>query len=63
MAVFGAGPEPPRFTLEWKHHPLPVAYVVSLLTAIALFNGVPYLEELWRGLKAARHPHRTAAAE
>jgi hypothetical protein len=53
LALFGAGPEPARFDLIWKQEPLPVAYIAAVLTAALLFELLPYLEELWRGLRKA----------
>ncbi|WP_225769922.1 hypothetical protein [Inquilinus sp. Marseille-Q2685] len=53
LALFGLGPEPARFDLTWKQEPLPVAYIAVVLTAALLFELLPYLEELWRGLRTA----------
>lgn len=50
-AVFGQGPEPPRFALEWKHEPLPTNYIAGLLAAILVFEILPYAEEMWRCLR------------
>jgi hypothetical protein len=58
-AAIGAGPEPARWSVGWKGAPLPVAYVTALLVVLALFDVLPYLEELWRGWRARR---RKAAA-
>lgn len=44
---------PENWGLWWKHEPLPLAYILGLLGAIALLNILPYLEELWRDLQAA----------
>jgi hypothetical protein len=52
QALFGFGPEQPRFDLAWKPEPLPVTYVVTLLAFIVLFEVLPYTEELIRGLRA-----------
>lgn len=54
LALLGTGPEAARFDLTWKQQPLPVAYIATVLTAALLFELLPYLEELWRGLRAAR---------
>ncbi|MFE0752401.1 hypothetical protein ACFW16_00505 [Inquilinus sp. NPDC058860] len=54
LALFGLGPEPARFDLTWKQEPLPVAYIAAVLVAALLFELLPYLEELWRGLRTAR---------
>jgi hypothetical protein len=54
LALFGLGSEAPRFAIEWKNEPVPIAYVVSVLgTALAL-ELLPYLEELWRGIRERR---------
>jgi hypothetical protein len=53
LALFGLGDEAARFDVAWKEAPLPVAYVVAILGAALLLELVPYLEELWRGLRAA----------
>jgi hypothetical protein len=52
LALFGLGPEPARFSLELKKAPLPSGYVVGLLSAIVVFEVLPYAEEMWRGLRA-----------
>jgi hypothetical protein len=52
LALFGAGSETARFTLEWKKDPLPVAYIATLLVCVVLFEFLPYIEELLRGLRA-----------
>jgi hypothetical protein len=35
-----------------KRDKLPVPYVVATLGSLFLFEALPYLEELWRGLRA-----------
>jgi hypothetical protein len=54
LALFGLGTEPASFAVRLKEHPLPVAYVVTVLAAVLLFELLPYLEELVRGMRAAR---------
>ncbi|OQW37313.1 MAG: diguanylate cyclase [Nitrospira sp. SG-bin1] len=54
LALFGLGPEAPRFAVEPKTDPLPVGYLVTLFSSIALFIVVPYGEELWRCISTAR---------
>jgi hypothetical protein len=54
LAVFGAGKESPQTDLGWKSQPLPVLYVLSIMAAIVLLEFLPYLEELFRGLRANR---------
>jgi flagellar biosynthesis protein FliQ len=52
LALFGAGEETARFTLTWRPDKLPIAYVVTLLAVILLFELLPFIEELLRGLSA-----------
>jgi hypothetical protein len=51
LALAGMSPEPADFTLAWKAQKLPTSYVTVLFAAILLFELLPYVEELWRGLK------------
>lgn len=53
-ALFGRGSEPPRFALRLKHPSLEPKYLVRILSAIGLFIGVPYGEELLRCWNAQR---------
>ncbi|WP_457798434.1 diguanylate cyclase [Methylocystis sp. S23] len=53
LALFGAGDEPPRFDLAWKGEEISALYVAAVLGGAILFGLLPYLEELWRGLKAS----------
>src|SRR4051812_41093648 len=59
LALLGLGSEPARFELTAKSEPLPVAYIAILFALILLFELLPYLEELWRGVRARR---RSAAS-
>jgi hypothetical protein len=52
LALFGTGPERARLDLIWKSEPLPIAYIVSVLVVILLFEFLPYVEEFLRGLRA-----------
>jgi hypothetical protein len=52
IALFGLGSEPARFAIDWKDQPLPLGYIAAVLGAALLFELLPYLEELWRGLRA-----------
>lgn len=54
LALFGMGPEPADFTLAWKPEPLPVTYVATLMAFILLFEVIPYIEELFRGLRNSK---------
>ncbi len=51
-ALFGFGQ--PDFSLTLKPQTLPIAYIVTMLTLTALFEVLPYLEELARGLRYQR---------
>jgi hypothetical protein len=52
-ALIGIGDEGARFSLVLKQEPLPILYIITLLTVIAAFDLIPFLEELWRGIRAA----------
>jgi len=60
-ALFGLGDAPAEWRLRLKDQPLPKAYVAAVLGAIVLFNLAPYVEELWRGLRAT--PRNEAATD
>jgi hypothetical protein len=40
-----------RLVLEWKRTPLPASYLAALLTAVALFEILPFVEEFRRGYR------------
>jgi hypothetical protein len=52
ISLFGLAPA--SFALRLKQPPLPWTYVVTMLTLVLLFEVLPYLEELVRGLRARR---------
>jgi hypothetical protein len=52
-ALIGASASSPDFSIRLKEKPLPLVYRIALLSAIALFGGIPYLEELWRTARVA----------
>jgi hypothetical protein len=54
LSLFGGGAAPASFAVRLKDEPLPVAYVVTILTVVLLFELLPYIEELVRGLRANR---------
>ena len=54
LALFGVGGEAPRYELRLRNPPLSTGYVVGLLACVCLFNALPFLEELLRGLRAVR---------
>jgi hypothetical protein len=49
IALFGLAPA--RFELTSKPDPLPWPYILAMLGLTLLFEVLPYLEELWRGLR------------
>lgn len=53
LALLGLGAEAADWTLRLKEPPLPWLYVGVILALVALFDILPYLEELWRGLRRA----------
>jgi hypothetical protein len=52
LSLFGLGAQKARFELAWKEPELPWTYVVPVLSAVLLFEVIPYAEELIRGLRA-----------
>jgi hypothetical protein len=48
LAIFGAGPEPAEWKLEWKRRPQPAAYTAAILGGVLLFVVTPYIEEFVR---------------
>jgi hypothetical protein len=52
-ALLGTSPRRPDFSVRLKEQPLPPGYRRGLLTAIALFGAIPYIEELWRTARVA----------
>lgn len=54
QALFGFGEEQARFDITLKSEPMPVLYIVALLAAALLLEFLPYVQELWRGLRANR---------
>ena len=51
QALFGFGSETARFDLRWKEEPLPATYVLTILSVTFLFEIIPFMEELIRGLR------------
>jgi hypothetical protein len=54
LALFGQSSEPTGWELVWKQAPLPVTYIAAVLLAVLLFELLPYVEELIRGLRAKK---------
>ena len=53
------GPGPADFSLRWKREPWPAGYLVGALSAVALLNVLPLVEEGWRCI-SSRIPPRPA---
>jgi hypothetical protein len=51
LSVFGFGMETAQWSIALKQPPLPWLYVTVILCVVLLFEVLPYLEELWRGLR------------
>src|SRR3954465_12513553 len=51
LALFGMGKEVAEFGLRLKQPPLPWLYVTVMLLLVLLFDVLPYLEELVRGMR------------
>lgn len=51
LALFGIGEAEADWTLRLKQPPLPWLYVTVILALVLLFEILPYLEELWRGIR------------
>lgn len=58
-ALFGSARRSPDFSVRLKEQPLSVTYRVGLITALTLFGGVPYVEELWRTARVAAADNRS----
>jgi hypothetical protein len=58
QALLGAGSEPADFSLIFQ--PLPAKAIIAVLGGMALLNGLPYLDETRRGLKAEKRPAPSA---
>lgn len=60
LALLGLGAETADWGLRLKPAPLPPAYVLTVLGAVAALEVLPYGEELWRCSRArhARQPSR-----
>lgn len=63
LALFGLGTEDAEWTLRLKQPPLPWLYLSLILSVVFLFEVLPYLEELWRGIKGrSRNPRVDASS-
>src|SRR5882757_9814564 len=52
LSLFGVGQQAPEFALRLRQPPLPWMYVSVVLSLVVLFEVLPYLEELVRGIRA-----------
>lgn len=59
-ALFGFGARPIDFSLRPRKQQLPLWYRTGFLSAVALFEALPYCEELWRCLRANDGPRNPA---
>jgi len=57
LALFGFGNEAADFSLRLKQPPLPWLYITLVLSLVLLFDVLPYLEELARGIRHKSHKH------
>ena len=46
----------PSFDVNLKSDPLPWSYILTMLALTLVFEVLPYLEELWRGLRSRGMP-------
>jgi hypothetical protein len=60
LALFGVGVERPLLEFRVKQPPLPWLYVTVILVLVFLFEVLPYLEELVRGLRGRDMAHALA---
>jgi hypothetical protein len=51
LSLWGLGSEAGRYELALKREPLPWTYIAAFLSAAVLFELLPYIEELVRGLR------------
>ncbi|MDI1261526.1 hypothetical protein [Aquabacterium sp.] len=56
LALFGLGIESARFDIALKSESLSAIYIAALLAAATVFPLIPYLNELWRGVRARNEP-------
>jgi hypothetical protein len=54
LSLWGLGAESARYELVLKRDPLPWKYVAGFLSAALLFEFLPFLEELVRGLRSRK---------
>jgi hypothetical protein len=52
LSLLGWGPA--SFDIRLKEPPLPIAYVVTVMALVLMFEVLPYLEELWRTARGRR---------
>jgi hypothetical protein len=59
LALFGLGNEAAEFDLRLKQPPLPWLYVTVMLSLVLLFDVLPYIEELVRGIRHSSRGHQS----
>lgn len=52
LALLGLGRQRPDWRLRWKRRPLPWRYTASMLAVQFSIGWLPYVEELWRTVRA-----------
>jgi hypothetical protein len=56
LAIFGFGSERARFDVSFRSGDPSWSYVLTILSLVLVFEFLPYLEELLRGVRATRRP-------
>jgi hypothetical protein len=56
LSLLGLGTQSPEFSIAWKSTSLPISYIATLLASITIFEVLPYMEELTRGLRVRVGP-------
>ncbi|MFT3857361.1 MAG: diguanylate cyclase [Aquabacterium sp.] len=62
LALFHAGDIPPDYRIMLKAQPLPATYLSCVFGGAFVFNVLPYLQELWAGIRAGRQSGPTPLA-
>ena len=57
LALFGLGSEAAQWAIQLKQPPLPWLYVSVILVLVLVFDVLPYMEELWRGIRQDDRRH------
>jgi hypothetical protein len=54
LALLGLGNETVDLGLRLKNPPLPASYLLTVVSAVLIFLGLPYTEEIWRCYRMAK---------